>query len=290
MSDKSGRVNGMQTMNWAALEKRVTEWIYEAGERIKGSFSDSLDVQTKSAYNDLVTNIDRATEQFLIGQIRSVYPDHQIVSEEGFGDRPTTTDGFVWFVDPIDGTLNFVRQKRFFAISIAVYQDGVGKAAFIYDVAADELFHCLAGKGVYRNNEQLQPIAECTLKDAMIDLSMTWIKKNKRIDESVLNSIIEQASGTRSYGAASLELAYVACGMLNAYFTMRLAPWDFAAGILLIQELGGKVTRVDGRQIDLLAAKTSLLAASGELHEWIAAHIRQQISEGKYVNEPNSVN
>lgn len=281
----------MQAVNWAILENKVSAWVREAGEKIKKSFAapTPLEVSSKSAYNDLVTNMDRSIEQFLVEKIRTNYPGQSIISEEGFGDKTDTVNGILWFVDPIDGTLNFVKQQRFFAISIAVYENGKGKAAFIYDVMADEFFHCLAGQGAYLNSEKLKPIKDCVLKDAMLDLSMSWLKPNKRIDENVLTDVIQTCSGTRSYGAASIELAYVAAGFLNAYFTMRLSPWDYAAGLILIHEVGGIATRVDGRPIDLLTKQTSLLVAGPTLHGEITHRIRVKINEGKNVNEPDSV-
>lgn len=275
----------MDQMDWNALEEKITEWIRIAGNRLRQSLSMPLDVRTKSAHNDLVTNMDKEIEKFLIGKIRENDPRHRIVSEEGFGDAPQNTDGIIWFVDPIDGTINYVMQKRFFAISIAVYENGEGKAAFVYDVMNDELFHCISGQGAYRNNEKLSPLSAVKVEDALIDLSATWLKPNKRIDQDVLTEIIRKCSGTRAYGAASIELAYVAAGIVDAYFTMRLSPWDYAAGLILIREVGGIYTRADGRALDILS-RTSLLAAGPALHKDISGHIRTQIASGKYMTEP----
>ncbi|MDD9147191.1 MULTISPECIES: inositol monophosphatase family protein [unclassified Sporolactobacillus] len=276
----------MNQKDWLILEKRATEWIKEAGERLKQSFSAPLEVSCKSAHNDLVTNMDKEIEKFLVGKIKDYYPDHKIVSEEGFGDAPGSTDGVVWFLDPIDGTINFVMQRRFFAISIGVYENGAGKAALIYDVMAGELFHCLAGNGAFRNETRLAPLKKVAVEDALIDLSATWIKPNRRIDQDILTDIVRRCSGTRAYGAASIELAYVAAGLIDAYFTMRLSPWDFAAGLILIDEVGGTATRADGTAIDLLSV-TSILTAGPELHGAIARHIGRQTASGKFLNEPH---
>lgn len=275
----------MNAHYWQELETQVTGWIRQAGTRLRDTLSAPVDVSTKTAHNDLVTNRDKETEKFLTEKIRTNYPGQKIISEEGYGDSPEDLSGIVWFVDPIDGTLNYVMQKRFFAISVAVYEDGKGKAAFVYDVVADELFHCLHGSGVYQNNRRLPALKNVAVEDALIDLSMTWIKPNRLIDENVLTDIIRECSGTRAYGAASIELAYVAAGLIDAYFTMRLLPWDYAAGMMLIKEAGGKVTRVDGVPVDL-KSRTSVLAAGPALHDTLAEHIRQQINSGKYVKEP----
>ncbi len=275
----------MDEKDWRKLEKRVVVWMREAAAMLRQSLTAPLEVRTKTAHNDLVTNMDRTVEKYLTGKIRTTYPDHRIISEEGYGDHPQSTDGILWLVDPVDGTLNFVMQKRFFAISIGIYENGAGRAAFVYDVVRDELFHCLCGHGAFRNEERLPPLKPVKLEDALIDLSMTWVKPNKRIDQDTLTDVVLRCSGTRAYGAASLELAYVAAGLVDAYFTMRLSPWDYGAGLLLIREVGGAATRADGRAIDILS-RTSILAAGPDLHRVIAAHIRKQIDRGRFYSEP----
>src|SRR3954449_707948 len=124
--------------NWIEIDKKVKEWVNEAGQLIKNSFSKTLDIQTKSNQNDLVTEIDKNTERFFINKIRETYPEHKIIGEEGYGDSLKTTEGIIWIIDPIDGTLNFVHMQRNFAISIGIYENGVGQIAIIYDVVRDE--------------------------------------------------------------------------------------------------------------------------------------------------------
>ncbi|TGB00174.1 inositol monophosphatase family protein [Sporolactobacillus shoreae] len=276
----------MDQKDWQNLHDKVIEWIFQAGDQLRQSLSVQLEVSVKTAHNDLVTNMDKAIEKFLVGKIKETYPDHRVVSEEGFGDAPTDLSGVVWFVDPIDGTLNYVLQKRFFAISIGIYENGKGKAAFVYDVMGSELFHCISGFGAYRNEHRLPSLKMVKLEDALVDLSMTWIKPNRRIDQDIMTDIIRKCSGTRAYGAASIELAYVASGLIDAYFTMRLSPWDYAAGLILIREVGGTATKANGSSIDLLS-RTSVLTAGPSLHNEIAEHIRKQVDEGKFLKEPN---
>ncbi|MCO7174585.1 inositol monophosphatase family protein [Sporolactobacillus kofuensis] len=275
----------MNQTEWAMLEKRVTGWIKEAAARLRASLTNPLEISEKSAHNDLVTNMDRSIEHFLVGKIKDHYPEHRIISEEGYGDEVTDTNGILWLLDPIDGTLNYVMQKRFFAISIGIYENGEGRAAFIYDVMGDELFHCLSGKGAYKNNAKLEPLTKIHIDDALIDLSPTWLKPNRRIDEDVFTEIIKRCSGTRAYGAASLELAYVAAGLLDAYFTMRLSPWDYGAGLILLSEVGGCHSRADGVPINILS-KTSVIAARPGLYEDLIQHIKEQVASGKRLNEP----
>src|SRR4051812_43051939 len=108
-------------MNWENIYMHAKEWVLEAGERIKSSFEETLNIQTKSSANDLVTNMDKEIEQFFIQKIKSIYPDHKILGEEGYGDQVEVLEGIVWMLDPIDGTMNFIHQQRNFAISLGIY-------------------------------------------------------------------------------------------------------------------------------------------------------------------------
>jgi myo-inositol-1(or 4)-monophosphatase len=225
-------------------------------------------IDTKSSADDLVTNIDQETEQFFIERIRETYPEHQILGEEGFGDKLDKLDGTVWIIDPIDGTMNFVHQQRNFAISVAVYEDGVGKVGLIYDVVHDELYHAKLGEGAYLNDTKLPDLEEVTVDRAVIALNATWITENKRIDPTILAPLVKKVRGTRSYGSAALEMAYVATGRIDAYITLRLSPWDFAAGLILVNELGGKVTTLHGEPLDLLGQNSVFVSKPG-LHEVI---------------------
>jgi myo-inositol-1(or 4)-monophosphatase len=255
-------------MKWSEIDNNAKKWTKEAGERIRSSFSKDLMIHTKTSPDDLVTNIDRETEQFFIEKIREVYPEHQILGEEGFGDELDKLDGTVWIIDPIDGTMNFVHQQRNFAISVAVYEDGVGKIGLIYDVVHDELYHAEAGEGAYLNDLKLPMLKEVAVEQAVIALNATWITENKRIDPTVLAPLVKKVRGTRSYGSAALEMAYVATGRIDAYITLRLSPWDFAAGLIIVNELGGKVTTLLGEPLDLLGQNSVFVCKPG-LHEVI---------------------
>ena len=128
-------------MDIQAVHDYTITIIKEAGERIRKSFFETMQIETKSGANDLVTNIDKETEAFLVRKIRAYDATFRILGEEGMAqEQITSLDGVVWMVDPIDGTMNFVRQHRNFAISIGIYVDGVGQAGYIYDVVADELY------------------------------------------------------------------------------------------------------------------------------------------------------
>ncbi|HEY4554099.1 MAG TPA: inositol monophosphatase family protein [Bacillaceae bacterium] len=255
--------------NWAEIDRLAKSWLKEAGERIISSFSTALDIQTKSDANDLVTNIDRDIEQFFIGKIRESLPGHRILGEEGFGDELKDLAGIVWIIDPIDGTMNFIHQQRNFMISIGVYEDGQGKLGYIYDVVHDELYHAQAGKGAYLGDDKLPRLEKTKPETALIGMNSTWLTSNRYMDPSeTLIPLANKVRGTRSYGSAALELAYVATGALDAYITMRLSPWDFAGGKVIVEELGGIVTNLKGEPLDMMGTN-SVLAAKPGLHEAI---------------------
>ncbi|WP_078381042.1 inositol monophosphatase family protein [Sutcliffiella halmapala] len=256
-------------MKWSEIDANAKKWTREAGERIRTSFSEELLIHTKTSPDDLVTNIDRETEQFFIEKIREAYPDHQILGEEGFGDKLDKLDGTVWIIDPIDGTTNFIHQQRNFAISVAVYEDGIGKVGLIYDVVHDELYHAKIGEGAYLNDLKLPKLEEVAVEQAIIALNATWITENKRIDPNILAPLVKKVRGTRSYGSAALEMAYVATGRIDAYLTLRLSPWDFAAGLIIVNEVAGKVTTLHGEELNLIGQNSVFVCKPG-LHEEIS--------------------
>ncbi|MFS0778791.1 inositol monophosphatase family protein [Neobacillus sp. 3P2-tot-E-2] len=265
-------------MDWHYVDLQAKQWVMEAGDKIRDSFTETLNIQTKSNPNDLVTNIDKEIEQFFINKIRKTFPNHRILGEEGFGDEVSKLDGVVWIIDPIDGTMNFIHQQRNFAISLGVFENGIGKIGIIYDVAHNELYHAITGKGAFMNNTELPPLSKVTVKESIIALNATWVMENHRIDHNLLIPLVKDARGTRSYGTAALEMVFVATGRVDAYISMRLSPWDVAAGSVIIEELGGVVSNLRGNKLDFLSSDSLLVAKPG-LHQTI---INDYLKEGKW--------
>jgi myo-inositol-1(or 4)-monophosphatase len=265
------------THNWSLLYDHAKEWIMEAGKRIRDSFSTELMIKTKSSPDDLVTNMDQDIEKFFIQKITSTFPTHKILGEEGFGDKITKLQGVTWIIDPIDGTMNFVHQQRNFAISVAIYHDGIGMIGFIYDVVSDELYHAQKGQGAFFNDVRLPVLSPVRLEESIIGINATWVTENRRINAAALSPLVKKVRGTRSYGSAAIEMAYVASGRLDAYITMRLSPWDFAAGLILIEEVGGKVSTIEGKSLNLLE-QNSVFACNTSIHdEVIQTYIKGNI-------------
>src|SRR5699024_2313745 len=133
-------------------------------------------------------------------------PDHKILSEEGYGDDVDSLDGTVWIIDPIDGTMNFVHQKRNFAISIGIYHDGIGEIGLVYDVMADMLYSAKKDEGAMKNGEKLPHLKqELKLEESILGINHFWLCENKLIDEKVMQNLIKTVRGTRTYGSAALE-------------------------------------------------------------------------------------
>jgi myo-inositol-1(or 4)-monophosphatase len=235
------------------LYVQAKEWVLAAGKQIRNKINDPITVDTKSNPNDLVTTMDKETEAFFAEQIKSTYPDHFILSEEGFGDDLETLDGTVWIIDPIDGTMNFVHQKRNFAISIGIYLDGVGEIGLIYDVMSDILYHAKKDAGAYKDNKKLAPLKpNVKLEQSILSLNHFWLCENRLVNEQVMQRLVKTVRGTRTYGSAALEFAYVAEGILDGYLTMTLSPWDVAAGIVIVNEVGGITSNIYGEPLNML--------------------------------------
>lgn len=260
-------------MNWELIDRYAKSLIKEAGHRIRNSFFDRIHIDSKSNANDLVTNIDREIEQFFIGQIQSDFPGHKILGEEGYGDDITSLDGVIWMLDPIDGTMNFVHQKRNFAISLGIYHEGVGVLGYIYDVVHDELYHAKKGEGAYFNDEKLPMLGDRLVSDAVIGINARWIMPNSYFDHKKLMALVAACRGTRSYGSATMELAYVVTGRLDAYISMRLSPWDIAGGMIIAQEVGAITTNLKGIRNSLLGQDSFIVARPGLHHDIVTNYI-----------------
>ena len=261
-------------MNWGMIDKYAKSLIKEAGHIIRNSFFKTIDVDTKADANDLVTNIDRDIERFFISRIQCDFPEHKVLGEEGFGDDVQSLDGVIWLLDPIDGTMNFVHQKRNFAISLGIYLDGIGMLGYIYDVMNDELYHAEKGEGAYFNDEKLPMLEITPLSEAIIGVNASWVAPNRRIENGPIADMVHKCRGTRSYGSAAMELAYVSSGRIDAYLSLRLSPWDIAGGMVIAEEVGAIATNLEGEKPDLLGQDTFIVARPGLHSEILRNHIK----------------
>jgi myo-inositol-1(or 4)-monophosphatase len=203
-----------------------------------------LEVQSKRA-NDYVTQIDRAAEAAIIEVVRKSYPDHGILAEESGASAGETE--YRWIIDPLDGTTNFIHGFPQYCVSIGVEHRGALTHAVIYDPVKNELFTASKGRGAFLNDRRVR-VSKCMrLQEALVGTGFPF-KEVSRLDlyTRQLTKFMQTSAGVRRAGAAALDLAYVACGRLDAFWELGLSPWDMAAGVLMIQEAGGLVGDLAG--------------------------------------------
>ncbi|ENH97224.1 inositol-phosphate phosphatase [Gracilibacillus halophilus YIM-C55.5] len=257
----------MESSIQESIFEQAKRWVYQAGNLIKEQLHQDYKIETKSNANDLVTAVDKHIEQFFAEKIRTYYPDHLLLGEEGFGDHITHLNQTIWIIDPIDGTMNFVHQKRHFAISIGIYDHGVGEIGIIYNVMDDVLYTALRGKGAFKNEAKLSPLPrDVQLESSIIAMNSSLACQNRRVNEKKIQQLIKDSRGTRSYGSAALEFAFVAEGILDGYITMRLSPWDFAGGMVILHEVNGVTRQANGQPVQLLENNT-IIACNPSLYQ-----------------------
>lgn len=240
--------------------------IKEAGQKIREDIHEPLNIDAKSNPNDLVTNMDKSTEIFLTQNILKQFPEHNIIGEEGQGKHLSSLEGTVWIIDPIDGTLNFIHQKSNFAISIGIFKDGKPYAGAIYDVMNKNLYHVKVGSDAYLNDSIIPPLKNTSLNESIISCNPNWLVKP--VIKDIYQDIIIDSRSARSYGSAALDFMYVALGKTDAYLTLRLHPWDYAAGLMIVEAVGGIVTNQLNEPLNPLFAN-SILVANKALHQEI---------------------
>lgn len=229
-------------------------------------------VWEQKSHFDFVSDVDRAAEHAIADTIAGRHSDARILGEEL---SPAMTDraGVVFVVDPLDGTTNFLHGLPFYAVSIAAMVDGDLAAAAVLNAASGELFTATAGGGTRLNGE---PVTVSPITDPARSLIGTGFpfKADAPVDEylRMLPAIIRETSGIRRPGAASLDLASVACGRYEGFWEISLAPWDIAAGLLLIREAGGIVTTLSGEPAPV--AHTGLVAGNPTTHAWLLERVR----------------
>ncbi len=221
---------------------------------------------------DYVTEIDRTCEQLIINSILDHFPDHEILSEES--GRNDNTNDLCWIVDPLDGTTNFIHGNPHIAISIALQQAGQIILGVVYDPFRDEMYYAERGKGAYCNNQRIQVSPLNQLNHCLIATGFPFRCK-ELLDEywKVLSAIFLAVSGIRRTGSAALDLAYVACGRFDGFWELRLSPWDIAAGALLIEEAGGKISDFEGQDKHIWVG--DVVASNGMIHDFILSQVQK---------------
>lgn len=269
----------MNKVTREALFNQLRAWMLEAGALIRNKINNPRTIDTKSNPNDLVTEMDREVEAFFADKLNRYYSEHLLLGEEGYGSSTFDENKTIWILDPIDGTMNFVHQKQNFAISLGVYDQGLGEIGFIYDVMNNNLYSAMRDGGAFKNERKLARLdANKQLKESIICLNHRWLMENNYVDHKVGQRLVRDTRGTRTYGSAALEFAYIAEGALDAYISMRLEPWDVAAGRIIVQEVGGITTNIEGEEIGILE-RSSILTCNPNLHDTLINRYFKEIKK-----------
>ncbi len=217
---------------------------------------------------DLVTEIDRRSEEFLVAEVFRLFPDHQVLAEEGGG-----SDGGArqWYIDPLDGTVNYAHGVPLFCVSIAYASHGVVQLAAVYEPLRDEMFLAERGCGSWLNGRRLAVATASELRNALLVTGFSYdIRSNRRNNLAEFAALATSCRGMRRLGSAALDLCYLAAGRLDGYWELSLKPWDLAAGALIALEAGARVTTLNGSD-SLLVEPYSIVAANPALHRQLLA-------------------
>ena len=229
----------------------MTRAAYKAGNRLIKDFREIENLQvSKKGINDFVTSADLNSEEILIKELKKAHPKIDIICEETNPKIEENDNEKKFIIDPLDGTLNFLHGLPHFAISIALMYKEEIVSGIIYDPIKDELFWSEKGMGSFLNNSRLRVSSRNQLKEALVSTGIPWKGKEEKAHKNfldILRNVMKNCSGVRRYGAASLDLAYVAAGRYDAFWEFGLKIWDIAAGSLLIKEAGGFINEINNK-------------------------------------------
>ncbi len=255
-------------MSIQSLCESAEEITVKAGSLLLRHFNKPLKINYKSRF-DMVTEADLESEEFIVNHLSGLSPNIPVVSEEeSDSDKTDHEPGpseFQWIVDPLDGTTNFAHGLGHFCISVALTQNQKPIAGFIYDPVKNEVFKAIHGEGAFLNNRQIKVSQNATLEKSIIATGFPY-----KVREFTSNNLAEFCAfrlvtqGVRRFGAAALDLAYVACGRLDGFWERWLKPWDTAAGVIILQEAGGLVTQYDGTEYSIYS--DNILASNHLIH------------------------
>jgi myo-inositol-1(or 4)-monophosphatase len=234
----------------------------EAGTLLVTYFERRIGFELKGEH-DLVTEADRASEQLVIERLRSHFPTHSIVAEEG--GRHQGSSEFCWYVDPLDGTTNFAHGFPMYNVTMALEKAGELITGVIFDPLRNEMFTAERGAGAYLNHRRIHVSKVARLEESLVATGFPSNKRHKSINIHFYHQLGMVTHGVRRAGSAALDLAYVASGRLDGFWEFGLNPWDMAAGLLLITEAGGRCSDMHGAPVNLRGPH--VLANNGAIHD-----------------------
>ena len=240
---------------------QMSEIAREAGSLLMEYFRRRVKIEYKGDA-DLVTEADRASEKLILERIRAHWPSHDVIGEEGA--RVETGGDYRWYVDPLDGTTNFAHAFPVFCVSLGLAFKGERKAAVLYDPTRDELFAAERGKGARLNGAPIAVSKTAKLSQCLVATGFPSHKRHKNPNIHFYHQLTLRTHGVRRAGSAALDLASVACGRFDGFWEFNLNAWDTAAGILIVEEAGGKVSGFRGEA--LAVTDRDVVATNGVIH------------------------
>ncbi len=236
----------------------------EAGKLLKQSVGKIKTIEQKGGHDrNLVTEVDKKSEEIIVQIIKKRYPNHEILAEERGSQGKSKTK---WIIDPLDGTTNFTHSLPVFCVSIGVEHEGELVCGVIYDPNFDEMFSAEKGKGAFLNGKRIHVSRTPTLNKSLLVTGFPYniVENPNNAVERFVNFLMK-AQAVRRMGSAAIDLAYVACGRYDGFWEVALNPWDMAAGVLLVEEAGGKVSNFSGGKFDLY--NSEILASNGVVQD-----------------------
>lgn len=242
----------------------IIEISKKAGEIIREGFGSNYNIEYKTNESNLVTDIDKASEEFIVNSIKSKYPEHGILAEEG-GTMDENAE-YRWVIDPLDGTTNFAHGLPIFSVSIGVQKNGETIAGVVYDVMRDVVYSAEKGKGAFANGRKIRVNKNDNLAHSLLVTGFPYnINENPDNALSKFTAFVTAARGVRRLGSAAIDFCYVAQGVFDGFWEVHLNPWDVCAGILIVEEAGGKVTDFEGKEAGVFSKR--FLSSNSLIHK-----------------------
>lgn len=234
-----------------------------AGDILLKHLGQPLDLEFKGDV-DLVTKVDRLSEEVIVSIIRNAYPDHQILAEEGTNQEGVSK--YRWIIDPLDGTTNYAHSFPCFAVSIGLEAAGEMVVGVVYDPVRDECFTAMEGRGAYLNGKAIHVSRVDKLNSALLATGFPYDRRQHPDDYlGLFRKFMMKAQEIRRPGSASIDLCYLAAGRIDGFWECKLKPWDVAAAVVIVREAGGRISDFKGDRFSIYGTET--LASNGSIHD-----------------------
>ena len=243
----------------------------QAGQILRAGYQKTHQVEYKGVI-DLVTEIDLQSEEYILGEIKKLFPEHHILAEESGG---TLGDKHQWYIDPLDGTVNYAHNIPIFCVSIAYASNGILMLAAVYDPMRDEMFTAQRGAGAHLNGSPMKVSGATELEKSLLVTGFPYDAWDSKFDNFAnFVKFSKMSQSVRRLGSAAIDLAYIAAGRFDGFWEMGLKPWDVAAGGLICEEAGARVTNIFGEP-DFISSPLSILATAPGIH----AHMLNELEQ-----------